>query len=152
MVVWVFQVTRRGLLILDCISREGWYFKDYLNEVNERGYRGRDFVPHDIETPNFETGRTRIEAMVDAGRNPLKVPTLSVDDGINAVKKTLRVFKQTPLHNWVSHFADSLSCCGLDGACCRSGSSKPVEIKSITQVTMDQFMEVADDRLSPNRL
>jgi phage terminase large subunit len=76
------------LLVHDLIQENGWYFDDYLEEVNKRGYRGIDYVPHDARVKSFESGRTRIETMVAAGRKPQLVPDHHVDDGINAVKLT----------------------------------------------------------------
>jgi phage terminase large subunit len=174
MAIWVFQVTRRGILILDVISRENTFFDGYLEEVGRRGYGGHDFVPHDIETRSFETGRTRIEAMIAAGRRPIKVPNVPVDDGINAVKLTLprcifhrertavgvealrqyrqdwderrRVFDERPFHNWASHFADGFRylAVGWREMVAAAAPPKPVEINPLAQVTMDQFMELED--------
>lgn len=136
MVVWAFQSLRNRINILDCISVDDWYFRDYVQAVNDRGYHGQDFVPHDIKAPDFITSRTRVEFMSEAGRKPELVGNYSVDDGINAVKSTLpmcyfdiskpgvksgvdglrqyrqlwddkeRIYKQIPHHNWASHFAD----------------------------------------------
>ncbi|MGI0012163.1 MAG: hypothetical protein ACREBU_01780 [Nitrososphaera sp.] len=97
MAVWVFQVAHDGrwrpqILVHDFIQESGWYFDDYLAEVNRRGYKGTDYVPHDAKVPNFETGRTRIETMIAAGRKPALVPDHHIGDGINAVKLTFPRF------------------------------------------------------------
>src|ERR1019366_5415307 len=90
MAVWAFQVTNDGEIWLqDFISQPNWYFKDYLQAVNERGYSGTDFVPHDAKVPDFTTGRTRIETMIAEDRKPVLVAMHGVDDGINAAKLTL---------------------------------------------------------------
>ena len=96
---------------------------------------GRDYVPHDAKVKELGTGRTRIETLARLGRNPVLVPDHKVDDGIAAARTTLpicwfdetgcaaglealrqyraewddekKVFKNLPLHDWSSHFADA---------------------------------------------
>ena len=56
----------------------------------ERGWQhGTDFVPHDAKVKEFGSGRTRVETMQQLGLSPMLVPAASVDDGINAVRRTL---------------------------------------------------------------
>src|ERR1700730_16730794 len=53
MAVWAFQVGERGPLVHDFIQMAGCYFEDYLKEVDNRGYDGFDYVPHDARVPSF---------------------------------------------------------------------------------------------------
>ena len=64
-------------------------FTDYINEVKNRGYFGKCYVPHDISVKSFESGRTRIQTLVGAGLNPIPVPLHSVPDRINASQLTI---------------------------------------------------------------
>ena len=64
-------------------------FTDYINEVKNRGYFGKCYVPHDISVKSFESGRTRIQTLVGAGLNPIPVPLHSVPDRINAAQLTI---------------------------------------------------------------
>lgn len=95
---------------------------------------GKHFGPHDLETTDIGTGKTRIESSRDLGFTFTVVPDFSIEDGINAVplwldrlyvnKETCRewiksmknyghewdekrgMYKDEPLHNWASHDAD----------------------------------------------
>lgn len=137
MAVWCFQILPGPWIhLVDFVSEPGWYFADYLKDVNHRGYHGIDYVPHDAAVPDFTSGRTRIQLMIDAGRKPAEpIPAMNVDEGINAAKLTLpkcrfaadtcamgieglqqyrqeydaklKVFRNTPRHDWASHIADA---------------------------------------------
>ena len=95
---------------------------------------GKHFAPHDIETTDIGTGKTRWETARALGITFTLVPDLSLEDGINAVplfldrlfvdkeknKLWLRamkaygrewdekrgMYKDEPLHDWASHWAD----------------------------------------------
>src|SRR2546430_7881642 len=133
--VFAFQIGDDGLLVHDFIQEDGWFFTDYIEAVKERGYTGKCYVPHDISVKSFESGRTRIQTLVSAKLNPDHVPMHNVPARINAAQLTiprcrfnsikcehglaglreycrdwddrLKVFKDTPKHNWASHAADS---------------------------------------------
>jgi hypothetical protein len=102
MAIWCFQVGEKGPLIHDFIQINAYYFDDYIRELNERGYRGFDYLPHDARVKSFETGRTRLETLQMAGRKPMLVPAHKVDDGVNAAKLTLRIakFNRTKCDTW----------------------------------------------------
>lgn len=95
---------------------------------------GRHFGPHDLETTDIGTGKTRVESARSVGLHFTLVPDYSIKDGINAVdvwldrllvnkdtcKKWLKamkaygrewdekrgMYKDEPLHDWASHDAD----------------------------------------------
>lgn len=95
---------------------------------------GRHFGPHDIETTDIGTGKTRYEGAKQVGIHFTPVPDISVEDGINGVsnwltrlyvhKETCKewiksmknychewdekrgMYKDEPLHNWASHDSD----------------------------------------------
>lgn len=103
--------------------------------LNKRSYvYGKHFAPHDIAATEISTGKTRLEHARGLGLHFTIVPDIPVDDGINACqiflsslwwdnsrnKKWLKaiknycrewdekhgMYKDKPLHNWASHFAD----------------------------------------------
>jgi len=108
----------------------------YCEWLDERGYHGTDWFPHDVKVREAGApgARTRFETLVLLGRKPALVPDETRMDGINAGRKTIplarfdkkrtaqgveclrsyrtewdekaRAFKQTPAHNWASHGAD----------------------------------------------
>lgn len=95
---------------------------------------GKHFGPHDLETTDIGTGKTRIEMARPLGIHFTVVPDFSLEDGINAVysfldrllvNKTITkdwlkslkaygrewdekrgMYKDEPLHDWASHDAD----------------------------------------------
>ena len=97
---------------------------------------GTHFAPHDINTPEISTGKTRIDFAKDLGLSFSVIdPKTNVDDGIQAgkfmfdrlngsIKKNAlpwidaiseykrewdekrNMFREIPYHNWTSHAAD----------------------------------------------
>ena len=138
---WAFQVQPSGqLLILDHLAASSvgveWWRDQIFQREQQRGWRhGSDLVPHDAKVKEWGSGRTRVETMAGLGLKPILVPLASIDDGINAVRRTLplcvfhprcedggisaleqycrewddekKCFKPTAIHNWTSHPADS---------------------------------------------
>ena len=138
--IWWFCARGSQLLILDHMAASGhgveWYRDEIFKREQERGWiHGNDYVPHDAKVREFGTGRTRLETMASMGLKPVPVPMASIDDGLNAVRRTLplcvfhprtehggidaleqyrrewddeaKCFKKTALHDWTSHVADS---------------------------------------------
>lgn len=95
---------------------------------------GKHFAPHDIRATEIGTGKTRLETAKGLGINFEVIPSMSVDDGINAGRllwarlyvneqtcedwldsiaqyrqdfhEKLGMFLEKPLHDWTSHGAD----------------------------------------------
>jgi phage terminase large subunit len=133
--LWCFQVQPGRLHVVDYYEASGHGAAHYCEWLNERGYHGTDFVPHDARVREWSSGRTRLETLRAMGRKPRLVPDHSVADGIQAARLTiplayfdaarcgrgldclrsycaewdenLRTFKKTPKHDWSSHAADS---------------------------------------------
>jgi hypothetical protein len=133
--IWVFQVEPGRVNVIDYYESSGQGLKHYVDWLNERNYRGVDWVPHDARVRELGSGRTRIETLLKLGRRPRVVPDHRLMDGINAARQTiplayfdaarcanglealreykaewdddLRTFKKTPKHDWASHAADS---------------------------------------------
>lgn len=94
------------------------------------------FAPHDIESTEIASGKTRMDTARALGINFKVVPDLSLEDGIHAVKITLPMmlidkdrckeliralknycrewddkrgaYKEIPYHNWASHGSDMM--------------------------------------------
>jgi phage terminase large subunit len=137
--VFWFQPYGAQLLILDVMAGNSVgveYFRDEIFRRHEaRGWlHGNDYVPHDAKILEWGSGRTRVETMQNIGLSPMLVPKASLEDGINAVRRTLplcvfhprceagisaleqyqrewddekKCFRVNPLHNWTSHYADA---------------------------------------------
>lgn len=133
-VLWCFQVHDGAPRIIDYYASNGVGAEHYVEWLEQRDYRGFDFMPHDIKVMEWGTGRTRVETVQAMGRKVRRVPNVSLEDGIQAVRKTLplvrfnsapcehgidalrayrrewdddhKVFRQRPVHDWASHPAD----------------------------------------------
>ena len=137
--IWWYQVHGAQLLILDVMSGSGVGVEHFRDEIfkrhQERGWiHGSDYVPHDAKIKEWGSGRTRVETMQSLDLSPILVPLAGLEDGINAVRRTLplcvfhprcepglaaleqyqrewdddkKAFRLNPLHNWTSHFADA---------------------------------------------
>ena len=92
--VWWFAHHGGQLLILDHYASIGVGVEHYADQIELRRQRygwvdGNDYVPHDAKVKEWGTGRTRIETMQILGLSPLLVPMASLEDGINAARRTL---------------------------------------------------------------
>jgi len=91
MAIWCFQVYPDHLDIVDYYEGHGQGFDHYCAWLDERGYHGTDWVPHDakMREAGAPGARTRIETLALLGRKPELVPDQSLMDGINAGRKTI---------------------------------------------------------------
>jgi phage terminase large subunit len=133
--IWCFQIQPGRLHLVDYYENSQHGADHYCQWLNERGYHGVDFVPHDARVRDWGTGRTRLDVLRSLGRKPRLVPNHTLIDGINAARITLasahfdaarcqrgieclrsycaewdeqlRTFRKTPKHDWSSHGADA---------------------------------------------
>jgi phage terminase large subunit len=92
--IWWFQMRGAQLVILDHYATSGVGVEHYAEVIEKRKQEhgwldGVDFVPHDANVKEWGTGRTRIETMGLLGLHPSPVPMATIDDGIQAVRRTL---------------------------------------------------------------
>jgi hypothetical protein len=138
--IWWFQSQGAQLVLLDHYAASGHGLEHYLEQIEKRermhGWkRGSAYVPHDAKVKEWGSGRTRVETMSSLGLKPVLVPLATIDDGINAVRRTLplcvfhprcedggisaleqyrrewdddkKCFTPKPLHDWSSNPADA---------------------------------------------
>jgi phage terminase large subunit len=138
--IWWFQTRGAQLAILDHYAASGVGLEHFAEVIEKRGRKhgwqhGTDYVPHDAKVRELGTGRTRVETMSQLGLKPQLVPMASIDDGINAVRRTLplcvfhprteqsginaleqyrrewdddkKAFRQAAVHDWTCHPADA---------------------------------------------
>jgi phage terminase large subunit len=91
MAIWCFQIHPGRIDVVDYYESSGHGFDHYADWLNERGYKGTDWVPHDakVRDPSAPGARTRLESLCALGRHPKLVPNQDLMDGINAGRKTL---------------------------------------------------------------
>ena len=137
--VIMFQQCGQEIHIIDHFEGSGvgldWYVAEIKRRQEDGGYQlGEHYFPHDVRVKELGTGRSRIESLQSLGLDPIVVPQLSVDDGINALRRMFpriwidqkcshlceclrqyrsvydekrRVYQLRPLHDWTSHSADA---------------------------------------------
>jgi hypothetical protein len=138
--IWWFQSVGSQLFILDHYATSGVGLDHYRETIDQRaktyGWRdGDDYVPHDAKIKEWGSGRTRVETMQTLGLNPVLVPMATLEDGRNAVRRTLplcvfhprcehggldaleqyrrewddekKAFRATAVHDWTSHPSDA---------------------------------------------
>lgn len=82
--IWCFQVIGKSLRIVDFYVPESDDLEEWVSWLNERGYSGNDYVPHDIVVTEWGSKRTRFETLVALGRRPIRIAKVSVADGLQA--------------------------------------------------------------------
>ena len=132
-----FQVVGQVVRIIDCYENTKQGLEHYVNVIKQKPYTyGKHIAPHDIKVTEWGTGMTRIEKAKHLGLQFTTAPDLSIEDGIEAVRSCLskvwldeqgaslllkalesyrqeydskkKVYKNHPLHDWSSNFADAM--------------------------------------------
>jgi hypothetical protein len=93
--IWCFQVVpnETGPRVVDFYRPESDDLEEWCKWLDDKGYRGNDYVPHDAINTEWGTKRTRIETLKLLKRKPKRIAMVSVQDGINAGNQTIRVAK-----------------------------------------------------------
>lgn len=135
--IWFFQVKGSEVRFIDCYANHGLPIEHYHDLMKSKPYRYGEWLwlPHDAKAKSLQTGRSIEEQFRAMGWSPRIVPQLSLMDGIQAGRKTFqttyfdetqcfdglealgsyrrmwdeknRCFKDTPLHDWTSHYSDA---------------------------------------------
>jgi hypothetical protein len=135
-VIWFVQVVGRETRFIDCLKGEGVGLDWYVKELQSRPYVwGSHYLPHDVEVRELGTGKSRKEVLEGLGIRATVCPNIPLADGIQAVRMLLptcwfdkdkckqgiealrmyrreydekrQEFRQNPLHDWTSHYADA---------------------------------------------
>lgn len=136
--IWFVQrdTINNRVKIIDHLMGEGSEgMADIIPKVLNKPYvYGKHFGPHDLESTDVGSGKTRMKTAAELGLHFTLVDDWSIEDGINAVtialdhwyidrthcKELIRslkayehewdekrgMYKDEPLHNWASHDAD----------------------------------------------
>lgn len=96
--IWCFQVIAGRPIIVDFYQPESDDLADWVKWLDDKGYKGTDFVPHDIIATEWGSKRTRLEVLQGMGRKPRRLPMVSVADGLQAGRVTINaaLFADTP--------------------------------------------------------
>lgn len=152
--IWCFQVIKNQPRIVDFYQPESENVRDWVTWLDERGYTGFDFVPHDIMVSEWGNDRTRKDLLFSLGRKPIRLPMVSVADGLQAARETInvawfrnnertldgieglknfrrewdddaKVFRVTPVKDWAEHRASAFRYLGLAWQATKSPEKKP---------------------------
>ncbi len=135
--IWCFQVIpgEAGPRIVDFYRPDSDDLEEWVKWLDGKGYKGNDYVPHDILVAEWGSKRTRFETLKLLGRKPVRVAKVSVAEGIHASRQTikvavfdsercelgieglkqfrrewddeLKVFRDNPVKDWCEHIASS---------------------------------------------
>jgi phage terminase large subunit len=135
--IWFVQRYKGEIRLIDYYENAGEGLDHYVDVINRKEYEySKHIAPHDIkvrEIGNF--GKSRLESALELGIAFEVAPKLSIEDGIEAVRKALpncwfdknkcqkalenlkayqkrwddknQCFRNKPMHNYASHCADS---------------------------------------------
>lgn len=134
--IWVAQIVGKEIQLIDATENHGVGLDYYVSWLRDKGYdKAQQILPHDVRVREMSSGKSRQEVLMEAGLDITIAPSLSVADGIQAVRRILprcwfdkentkqglaalrnyrrqydekrNVFFDTPLHDWASHYSDA---------------------------------------------
>lgn len=134
--IWLAQFVGREIRLIDYIENNGVALDWYARALREKPYTYASLIlPHDAQARELGTGKSRVEMLEGLGFSCRIAPKLSVEDGIETVRRmlprtwvdeakcadglrALRQYREKrdekrqiglgPLHDWSSHGADAL--------------------------------------------
>ena len=74
---------------MDFYQPESDDLSDWVKWLDDKGYQGNDYVPHDILVTEWGSKRTRFEVLQGMGRKPKRLDRVSVADGLQAGRTTI---------------------------------------------------------------
>ena len=134
--IWFAQQVGREVRLIDYYEHSGVGLEHYVQHLQAQPYTyGKHFAPHDIKVRELGSGKSRLEIAGSLGVKFEITPKIGLMDGINAARLMLPrclfdetkcrdglealmqyrseyddrrgIFRDTPLHDWTSHAADS---------------------------------------------
>lgn len=132
---------RSELRIVDFYRPDTEDLELWCKWLNDKGYNGTDYVPHDVMQPVWGTKHTRFDMLKAMGRKPKMVGMVSVADGITAGREAIKLavfddertadgrdglksyrrewdddlkrFRDNPVKDWAEHIGSSWRYLGL---------------------------------------
>ena len=135
--IWFVQRYKGEIRLIDYYENSGFGLDHYADVLKKKGFEYSTHIfPHDVKVRELGNyAKTRLEALLDLGIVGEVAPKLSIEDGIESVRKNLvncwfdqdkcatgieylkayqkkwddkaQVFKSKPSHSYASHAADS---------------------------------------------
>ena len=136
MAILFFQIVGKEIHLIDSYEKNNEGFPHFVKYVKEKEYiYEKHFAPHDIKVRELMTGKTRQETAKALGIDFDIVPNIGIQNGIDQARALFgriwidkdkckeflnaipqytkeydedkKIFKDKPLHDWTSHFADA---------------------------------------------
>jgi len=89
--IWCFQVIDGIPRIVDFYLPKSDDLDEWCDWLNDKGYKGIDYVPDDIMDPIWGAKHTRWDLLKAKGRKPSLVKRIAVADGIHAGRELIKV-------------------------------------------------------------
>ena len=135
--IWFVQRHKKEIRLIDYYENTGHGLDHYADVLKNKGFEYSTHIfPHDVKVRELGNyAKTRLEALLDLGIVGEVAPKLSIEDGIESVRKNLvncwfdqdkcatgieylkayqkkwddkaQVFKSKPQHSYASHCADA---------------------------------------------
>ena len=135
--IWFVQRFKGEIRLIDYYENSGYGLDHYADILDQKGYEySKHILPHDVKVRELgNMGKSRLESLLELGIAGEVAPKLSIEDGIEAVRKALpncwfdkekcktgieylkayqkrwddrnQCFKNKPMHNYASHCADA---------------------------------------------
>jgi phage terminase large subunit len=87
MAIGLWQRQGAEIRCLDFIEDSYRTLDWYVSEIEKRPYRwGSDFIPHDGRARDFKTGKSTEEHLAAMNRNPVVLPSMTLEEGIKAAR------------------------------------------------------------------
>ena len=89
--IWFVQKYKKEIRLIDYYENSGFGLDHYADILKNKGYEYSTHIfPHDVKVRELGNyGKTRLEALLDLGIVGEVAPKLSIEDGIEAVRKNL---------------------------------------------------------------
>ena len=135
--IWFVQRYKKEIRLIDYYENSGFGLDHYADVLKNKGFEYSTHIfPHDVKVRELGNyAKTRLEALLDLGIVGEVAPKLSIEDGIESVRRNLvncwfdkdkcatgieylkayqkkwddkaQVFKSKPQHSYASHCADA---------------------------------------------
>lgn len=103
---WIWQTTPDGYRIIDFYEDNSQSIQHYIDWIHSLPYRVETvWLPHDAKAKSLQTGRSIIETFLSNGIRPQLVPSMSLQDGIEAARQVLPLcwFNETKVYEGLEH-------------------------------------------------
>jgi len=173
--IWFYQSTFDGIRVVDFHSSSLKDVDFYIELLRQKDFDVRWLVlPHDAKAKRLGMKRTVEEQFHDAGFKVRTLPILSIQDGIQAARKTFKVchfheelcadglnalsqyrrewdddkkcFKKTPLHDWTSHPSDAFRYLSTAWMETKPPEEKPEGMRGHKQMTLEELYKAQGKR------